>query len=111
MSKMSIMLSVRPVILGIALLGASACNRRPQAYLERGNTFAAEHKYQEASIQYKKALQKNPQFGEAVYRLALSELGLHNLPESYRLLVRAVGVMPDNDEAKVKLADLALAIY
>src|SRR6266403_93754 len=105
------MLTFRPVILSGILLGVLSCGRSPQAYLEKGNKFAAEQKYQEASIQYRKALQKNSQLGEAVYGLALSELELKNASEGYRLLSRAVELMPDNQEAKVKLADLSLVLF
>ena len=104
------MFTFRRVILCL-MLSLVGCSRSPQVYVEMGNKFAAEHKYKDASIQYRKALQKNPNFGEAAYRLALSELEQHNAREGYRLLERAVELMPDNQEAKVKLADLALSIY
>src|SRR5262249_3861342 len=108
---MSDMLTFRPVILSAILLGALSCARSPQVYVEKGNKLAGDHKYQDASIQYRKALQKDPLFGEAVYRLALIELETHNALEAYRLLCREVELMPYNQDAKVKLADLALVLF
>ena len=101
----------RRAIPCLVLFGLAGCSRSPQVYLEKGNKFASEHNYQEASIQYRKALQKDPQFGEATYRLGLSELEQANLLEAYRLLVRAVELMPENTAAKVKLADVSLGLY
>lgn len=108
---MSGMLTFRLVILNAVLLGVVSCSRSPQVYVERGNRFAAERKYQDASIQYRKAIQKDSKFGEAFYRLALSELEQHNAREAYFALLRAVELMPDNQEAKVMLADLSLSLY
>src|SRR5256885_12142448 len=88
-----------------------SCGRGPQGYLEAGNKFAAERKYKDASIQYRRAIQKNPQFGEAFYRLALSELEQQSVGDAYRYLLRAVELMPDDEAAKIKLADLSVAIY
>jgi tetratricopeptide (TPR) repeat protein len=97
--------------LYVVLFTVVSCGRSPQVYLEKGNRFAAQRKYQDASIQYRKAIQRNAQFGEAFYQLGLSEWEQGNLSEAYRQLSRAVELMPDNDRAKVKLADLALMMY
>src|SRR6266496_5958771 len=105
------LLTPRTVTLASIVLGALSCGHSPQVYVEIGNKYAAEHKYQDASIQYRKALQKDPKFGEAVYQLALSELEQQNGREGHNLLTRAVDLMPDNQEAKVKLADLNFAIF
>src|SRR5215831_6159360 len=75
----------RCVFLCLSLLGIS-CNRSPQAYLVKGDKFAADHKYADASIQYRKAIQKDLKYGEAFYRLGLSELEQGNLREAYRAL-------------------------
>lgn len=102
---------LRGLAVFFGLLGVISCGRSPQSYLERGNKFSGDHKYQDASIQYRKAIQRDPKFGEAFYRLGLSESAEGNFPEAYRYLSRAVELMPDNQEAKIKLADLALMMY
>ena len=47
------------------LLAIGACNRDPQAqaqrYVENGNKFFEKEKYKEASIMYRRALQKDPE--------------------------------------------------
>src|SRR5436190_22819331 len=105
------MLTLRLLCLGAVVLGSFACSRGAKEYLDRGNKLASENKYQDAVIQYQKALQAEPQFGEATYKLALVELELHNVAEGYRQLTRAVELMPQNQDAMLKLADLSLEIY
>jgi tetratricopeptide (TPR) repeat protein len=105
------MVSASRVLTYLSLLGLLACNRNPQAYLEKGNQLAADHKYRDASIQYRNAIKRNPRFGEAFYRLGLCESAQGNWPEAYRQFTRAVTLMPDNAEAKVKLADVDLMVY
>jgi tetratricopeptide (TPR) repeat protein len=99
-------------ILSVFLLALAACNRDPkvqaQRYLENGNKFFAKEKYKEASIMYRRALQKDLRFGEAYYRLALTDLKLQAYSDASRALQRAVELQPNNTDAKTKLADLFL---
>jgi tetratricopeptide (TPR) repeat protein len=94
------------------LLAAGACNRDPkvqaQRYLENGNKFFEKEKYKEASIMYKRALAKDPLFGDAYYRLALADLKLGAYQHAYQMLVRAADLLPENLDAAVKLADIEL---
>ena len=49
---------------------------RPEQLVAKGNRLFEQHKYAEASLLYRKAIQATPQYGEAYYRLGLSELEL-----------------------------------
>jgi tetratricopeptide (TPR) repeat protein len=80
-----------------------------QRYLDNGNKFFAKAKYKEASIMYRRALQKDLRFGEAYYRLGLTDLKLGALGDAGRTLRRAVELQPTNVDATTKLADLYLA--
>jgi tetratricopeptide (TPR) repeat protein len=99
------------VLLPLILLLAS-CSSDPKAqaqrFLDNGNKFFAKSKFTEASIMYKRALQKDLRFGEAYYRLALSELKRGNYGEAGRALRRAVELQPNNADAATKLADLLI---
>jgi tetratricopeptide (TPR) repeat protein len=94
------------------LLVLASCNRDPKAqaqrYLENGNKFFAKSKYKEAAIMYRKALQKDLRFGEAYYRLALTDLKLAAYGDAGKMLRRAVELQPNNTDAITKLADLYL---
>ena len=94
------------------LVALAACSTDPkvqaQRYLENGNKFFANEKFKEASIMYRRALQKDLRFGEAYYRLGLTDLKLASYSEAARMLVRAVELQPTNSDAATKLADLYL---
>jgi tetratricopeptide (TPR) repeat protein len=105
--------SLRRVLefFAFALVVAVGCGRNPDYYVERGNRFFDAGKYEDASLQYRKAIQKAPKSGEAYYRLGLSEIRRSNLSEAYQALTRAVALMPNNDTVKARLADVCLAGY
>jgi tetratricopeptide (TPR) repeat protein len=98
--------------LPLLLLLLASCNRDPkvqaQRTLEQANKFFARAKYKEAAIMYKRALQKDMRFGEAYYRLALTELKLGSYGDAFHMLRRAVELQPNNTDAVTKLADLYL---
>src|SRR6266850_6096161 len=80
-----------------------SCNRNPEIakkkYLENGNRYFDRGKYREASIMYRNAIQKDAKFGEAYYRLAVTEWKLGRLGNSVRPLERAVGLLDKNSSA------------
>jgi tetratricopeptide (TPR) repeat protein len=88
----------------------ASCSRDPkvqaQQYVDQGNKFFAKTKYKEASIMYRRALQKDLRFGEAYYRLALTDLKLGAVGDASRMLRRSVELQPSNVDAMTKLADL-----
>ena len=93
-----------------SLLALSACRTDPkvqaQHYLEEGNKFFTRDKFKEASIMYRRALQKDLRYGEAYYRLGLTDLKLQAYSDAARMLLRAVELQPNNSDASTKLADL-----
>ncbi len=89
----------------------AACSRSPQSYLEKGNKLAAQGKYTDAALNYRKAIQKDERFGEAYFQLGSVNLQLGKASDAYQYLVRAAELLPARDDVKVKLADLALRAY
>ena len=55
---------------------------------------------------YRRALQKDLRYGEAYYRLGLTDLKLQSYSDAARMLLRAVELQPNNTDATTKLADL-----
>jgi tetratricopeptide (TPR) repeat protein len=105
------MMQSRKLLLLVPLvMMVASCNRDPkvqaQRYLENGNKFFDKAKYKEASIMYRRALQKDLRFGEAYYRLALTDMKLAAYGDAVRALRRAVELQPNNADAAVKLADI-----
>src|SRR5713101_7081066 len=105
------MMQTRKLLLLLPLmLAAASCSRDPkvqaQRYLENGNKFFEKAKYKEASIMYRRALQKDLRFGEAYYRLALADLKLASYGDAVRSLRRAVELQPMMTAVVVLLADI-----
>ncbi|MBZ5605499.1 MAG: tetratricopeptide repeat protein [Acidobacteriia bacterium] len=77
-----------------------------QRYVDTGNTFYNKGKFKEAAIMYRRALQKDLRFGEAHYRLGLTQMKLGSFGAAAGELRRAVELQPNNSDAAVKLADI-----
>jgi len=108
MSAKKISLCIVLVFLGLA---GSSCSRSAASYVDRGNTFFARGNYSDATLNYRKALQKDPQSGEAYYRLGMADLKLGDPREAYNLLSRAADLLPNRDDIKIELANVCLAFY
>ena len=89
----------------------SGCSRNARQYVERGNQFFASGKYEDAALNYRNAINKDGQSGDAYYHLGLTMLRLGNAGEAYQALTRAVALDSKNSDAKIQLADLCLASY
>jgi len=90
------------------LCGCTNAEVAKKKYLESGNKYFAEKKYQEALLEYNNALKADDKFGEARFQLAepLAEAGE---PEAaYRQYIRAADLMPDNEKVQIKAATVLL---
>ena len=110
-------MSIRPIASCLVLLAVSAaCSRDPNVvkarYLQNGNKYFERGKYKEASIMYRTALQKDAKYGEAYYRLALTELKTGQPFSAVQSLRRAVELLKPNQkermDARIRLADVYL---
>lgn len=62
-------------------------------------------------MNYRKAVQKDPTFGEGYYRAGLAELKENKVAQALQDLEQAVRLMPDNQAAKTDLTNLLLGAY
>ena len=79
--------------------------------VDTGKKYFATGKYKEASIIFRKAISKDPRFGEAHYNLGITDLRLGRYGDALRSLRRASELQPENDDAHARLGDLYLSIY
>src|SRR6476661_2578391 len=104
----------RIVLIPLMLL-AIACSRDPrvqsQKLVENGNKFSNKGKFKEASIMYRRALNKDAKNGDAYYRLGLASLKLSAWSDAAHALRRAIDLQPNNADAATKLADLYWLFY
>src|SRR5262245_27820279 len=109
-------MSIRLISSCLLALAAGSCSRDPNVikarYLQNGNKYFEKGKYREASIMYRTALQKDAKFGEAYYRLALTDLKMEQPFSAVQSLRRAVELLkpsqPERRDARIKLADVYL---
>jgi tetratricopeptide (TPR) repeat protein len=92
------------------VFASSACTGSKR-YLERGQKAFDAGKYEDAAIDFRNAIQKDRNLGEAYYKLGLAELRAEKFPDAYQALLRAVELLPDSQEAKVSLANLCVQSY
>jgi len=101
--------------LATLVVFVAACNTDPRMvarkYVERGNKYFAQGKYKEASILYRRALNKDLRSPDAWYRLGLVNTKLGGLSEARKDFSRAMELNPSNLDAAVQLGDLDLAFY
>lgn len=97
-------------LVGVVLLFLGACSRDPTQqklrYLTSGEKYYKEGKYPEAALQFRNALQLDPQSAEAHYQLARTYLSLDNPEGAYRELLETVTLQPTNWDAQLDLANL-----
>jgi tetratricopeptide (TPR) repeat protein len=98
-----------PLVLSTGIM--VSCRQSPQQYVAKGNTFFTVGKYEDAIINYKKAIQRDPKFGEGYYRLGLAELRTGKNRDAYAALNTASTLLPDRADVKVTLADFLLLAY
>lgn len=106
---MARLVSIFLVLVSALILGG--CRRSAQDHLKTADQFFKDKKYQDASLNYRKAIQQDGKLGEAYYGLGLSELEQNNGPVAYESIRQAVQLLPDRMDIKVKLADLMLGAY
>jgi tetratricopeptide (TPR) repeat protein len=97
-------------IVLISLFAIAGCNSK-QGYVARGNKLYEQGKYVEASLNYRKAIQKDPQYGEAYYRLGLSAIKQNDARQAFDGLFRATQLLPNRIDVKEKFADVCLLYY
>jgi tetratricopeptide (TPR) repeat protein len=95
----------------IAFCAGTACITTKQGYVSKGNKLYDAGKYADASLNYRKAIQKDPKFGEAYYRLGLAAIKQNEAREAYDSLYRAVQLLPSRTDVLDKFADVSLSFY
>lgn len=93
------------------VLVLTACSRSAAEHVALGNQLVAKGEHSEAILNYRKAIQQNPSFGEAHYRLGLALLHEGNSVQGVEELAIGVRQAPELTEAKLEFAKVALAIY
>lgn len=89
----------------------SSCVHNAASYVAKGNKLFAQGKYEDAELQYRNAINKDPRYAEAYYRMGLLLLRRTQFSAAYDSLKHAVELDPGFSEASVQLGDLGWFIY
>jgi tetratricopeptide (TPR) repeat protein len=99
-------------IVLLALICLSGCGWNPLGskteYVRRGRDFAAQGKLDDAAFQYRKALQKDPKYGEAWLRYGQLLASQNKTAEAFSSLSRATELLPASEHGLVQEARVAL---
>ena len=101
-------LCIRALALAAIALSLSACSDPEVAkreHFENAQKFMAAGKPQEAIVEYRNALQEDPKYGEARYKLADAYESVGNSNQAYREYIRAADLLPQDNDLQVKAAE------
>ena len=110
-------MKVTSVVLGLviscAASGLAGCGENPDVAkreaLARGNDFFEQEKYNEASIEFRKAIQHDPMYGQARERLSETYSNLNNPQGAFREIVRAADLLPNDVKVQLRAGAFLLA--
>ena len=99
------------VIVAVLLSGACHSNGKAaaQRYTESGMRYFDKNKFEEAALQFRNALKRDPQSWEARYHLALAELKLRHWRDAYEDLQTVTQIQPSFAPARLELGELLLS--
>src|ERR1700722_1022000 len=113
MTRLTRSLSSSACLLLLPLMFIAGCHRDPnvkkQKFMAQGNQDFDKGKYSEAAISYGRALQVDPRFADAHFKLAQSYLKQGSWAAGYQELNRTVTLQPENWEAQMDIARILLA--
>ena len=99
-------------LLLAALIGLSGCTNAEKAkaeHVKKGDAYLKEHKYQEASLEYRNAIQIDGNLAAAHWGLAQAYEGLQRFPEMIEELRKTSELDKANLDARIKLGNYYLA--
>jgi tetratricopeptide (TPR) repeat protein len=93
----------------LAIGGCTNPEKAKAAHLSKGDAYLKDSKFQEASIEYRNAIQIDDKLAAAHWGLARAYEGLERAQEAFEELRRTTQLDPNNLEARWKLATIYLA--
>jgi len=104
---MKIIVFAAPVVLVVLSTGCTSST----TYLERGKKLYSAGKYEDASLNFRKAIQKDRNLGEAYHQLGLSEIKRDDFVNAYQSLLHAAQLLPSDQDVKITLANVCIELY
>ena len=93
----------------LGLLPACRSSARAREHVEKGNQYFAQNQFTPAENEYRQAIQLNPDFADAYYRLGILQIQQEYPTAARQSLARAVELAPKNLDARLHLGDLLIS--
>lgn len=97
-------------VVTLMVVTMTACNTK-RGYVEKGNALFKEGRFDEAALNYQKAIQKDPNYGEAYYRMGILAMSRNNDQDAFNALFRANQLLPNDTELKETFGAFCLDYY
>ena len=98
-----------PLAAVLGLLPACRSTARAREHVEKGNQYLAQRQFSSAENEYQHAIQINPDFADAYYRLGLLQIQQEYPTAARQSLAHAVDLDPKNLDARLRLGDLLIS--
>jgi tetratricopeptide (TPR) repeat protein len=95
--------------VAIFLAGCTTSAHSKAQHLEQGEKYLNDSKFQEASLEFRNAIQIDDKLGAAHWGLARAFEGLQRYPEMLEEMKKAIALDPNNLDARLKLGNIYLA--
>src|SRR5262245_43859849 len=90
------------LVLAVGLASCTSAEKAKRQALEQGNKAFDERRFQDAIFLYRTAIAKDERFGEARLKLSEAYLAAGNAEGSYKELLRAADLMPEDTAVQLK---------
>ena len=97
------------LVAALALLPACRSTARAREHVEKGNQFFGQKQLSTAESEYRQAIQINPDFADAYYRLGLLQIQQEYPTAAMQSLAHTVELDPKNLDARLHLGDLQVS--
>jgi tetratricopeptide (TPR) repeat protein len=93
----------------LAFLPACRSSARAREHVDKGNQYFWQKQFSSAENEYRQAIQINPDFADAYYRLGLLQIQQEYPAAAAKSLAHAIELAPKNLDARLHLGDLQIA--
>jgi tetratricopeptide (TPR) repeat protein len=93
----------------LAVLPACHSSARAREHVDKGNQFFEQKQFSSAENEYRQAIQINPDFADAYYRLGLLQIRQEYPAAAAKSLAHAIDLDPKNLDARLHLGDLQVS--
>lgn len=103
--------AVPQMLLLLSVLLLTACTKDAAFYMQKGDASFREGKFEEALLNYRNAIQKEPNIAEAYFKVGQTELKLNNRRAMIAYWQQALKLAPQQAAWRVALCDQLFDLY